>query len=166
MTLSREKRPGEDGVRQLLGLMAGITDPQKYAARLDELEAKDAASAEKETKANALLAMAEKRSREVDELVKAVADREAKAAQVKREYETALASLREAEKRAEGERIAQKNELRIREEAVKAREDVIGSRETDAADLMARAKQVLAEGESLRAKWQRKLEAFEALRNE
>ena len=166
MSLSREKRPGADGLREILGLMAGIADPQKYAARLDELEARDAAATEKTEKANALMAMAEKRSREVDGLVEAVSKREEAAAAVKAEYEAALAKLREAEAKAEGERIAKKNELRIREDAVKAREDVIGSKETDAADLMARAKTVLAEGEALRTKWQRKLEAFEALRNE
>lgn len=157
----RARLPGEDHFRALLTVIA---DPQKYAARVDELsglvqKSKDAIESAKGVGAAADQKMAAAQSL-MDQATATKKDGE----DLKAQYQSRLENLRAGEAKFESERVAKKTELAAREDAVKLREDAIGKKESEVATLKAQAERTLSEAQDLRAKWQAKLDAFESIR--
>lgn len=157
----RPKLPGEEGLRALLAL---ITDPRKYAARLDELAAKEQSALDAAERASALVPAAERKLEEAKVLAAEAEAASAGAAEQRKNLDGEAANLRAAEARFNSERLAQKTLLKAREDAVAALEAANASKASDLSALEARGKTVLAEAEVLRAKWQKKLDDFDSIR--
>jgi chromosome segregation ATPase len=158
MSLSRPKLPGEDHFRALLDL---ISDPEKYKKRLDELIAREQAAFDAAEKAIRLAPEAEAKLAQAKKLeaeaiaAKETADELAKS--IKKQGE----AMRDAETRFNAERLAKRQELNAREDAVKSGEEAVASARRELADKMAQAERTLAEAQALRAQFQAKLDAIQ-----
>lgn len=152
--------PGEKEFRALLAL---ITDPQKYAARLDELMGREQAAKDSIERASNIEPQAQEKLAEAHELIRTATQERNELANGRKALAKAEDALRAAEAKFDAERIAKKEELRKREEAVAKRESAVSARESDVSALEARNQQVLSEAEALRGKWQSKLAAFKSI---
>ena len=150
--------PGEADFRKLLALIA---DPQKYAARLDELAGKEQSAKDAGERAGRLEPEVRARLDEANDLIRTATSEREKLASDRSALIAKESNLRTAEAKFEAYRVATKNELKQREEAVAAGERTLASGLSDLQARKAQSDTTLKEAQALRAQFQQKLDAIQ-----
>lgn len=150
--------PGEKEFRSLLAI---ITDPQKFAARVDELAGREQAAKDAIERASAVAPQAQAKLDEAHGLIHTATQEREKLAAGRAVLSREQATLRDAEARFNAERIAIKSDLKKREDAVAENEKRLASALSDLQAKQAQVEQTLAEAQALRAQFQAKLEAIQ-----